>query len=196
MNINKIRINNYFNENISKKISEETQSTNDNYPYSHKRSYRKPEELKSFLKLKRMQEREEKKSKEIENNKKLFIRFKNLYNLSMKDLFEDQYQKIEPTPKNKMVKSKSNYNYNINNSSRKKKEVNEYYIGTEHSLKNNSTLVDQNEYFLHILESQQLLVNSKLKKIENISDNESNEENDDEIETENNDINNDINGSK
>ena len=196
INLNKVRINNYFNENISKKISEETQSTNDNYPYSHKRSYRKPEELKSFLKLKRMQQREEKKSKEIENNKKLFIRFKNLYNLSMKDLFEDQYQKIEPTTKNKMVKSKSNYNYNFNNSSRKKKEVNEYYIGTEHSLKNNSTLVDQNEYFLHILESQQLLVNSKLKKIENISENESNEENDDEIETENNDINNDINGSK
>jgi hypothetical protein len=109
-----------------------------------------------------MQERENKKSKEIENNKKLFIRFKNLYNLSMKDLFDDQYQKIEQTPKYRLIKSKSNYNYN--NSSKKKKEVNEYYIGTEHSMKNNSTLVDQNEYYLHILESQQLLVNSKLKK--------------------------------
>ena len=185
--------NNFFNkqnneEPTSKKISEETQSTNDNYPYSHKRSYRKPEELKSFLKLKRMQEREDKKSKEIENNKKLFIRFKNLYNLSMKDLFDDQYQKIEPTPKGKMVKNKSNYNNN-NNSSRKKKEINEYYIGTEHSLKNNSTLVDQNEYFLHILESQQLLVNSKLKKIENISDDESKAENEEAMDTENNNIN-------
>ena len=195
----KVLRNNFFqikdkNEEPSKKMSEETQSTNDNYPYSHKRSYRKPEELKSFLRLKRMQEREEKKSKEIENNKKLFIRFKNLYNLSMKDLYDDQYQKIEPISKNKMVKSKSNYNYNINNSSRKKKELNEYYIGTEHSLKNNSTLVDQNEYFLHILESQQLLVNSKLKKIDNISANESKAENEEEIETENNNIN--INSSK
>ena len=71
-------------------MNEETQSTNDNYPYSHKKSYRKPEELKTFLKLKRMQERKDKKSKEIENNKKLFIRFKNLYNLSMKDLVIDQ----------------------------------------------------------------------------------------------------------
>ena len=197
-NNKKILRNNFFqvnnNEEISKKMSEETQSTNDNYPYSHKRSYRKPEELKSFLRLKRIQEREDKKSKEIENNKKLFIRFKNLYNLSMKDLFDEQYQKIEPTPKNKMIKSKSNYNYNINNSSHKKKEINEYYVGTEHSLKNNSTLVDQNEYFLHILESQQLLVNSKLKKIENISDEESKAENEEEMETENNNIN--INGSK
>ena len=186
----KVLRNNFFqnNEEIRKKNEQETQSSNDNYPYSHKRSYRKPEELKSFLKLKRMQEKEEKKSKEIENNKKLFIRFKNLYNLSMKDLFDEQYQRIESTPKGKMYKSKSNYNY-YNNSSNKKKEINEYYIGTEHSMNNNSTQVDQNEYFLHILESQQLLVNSKLKKIENISDEESKIENEEEIELENNNIN-------
>ena len=62
-------------------------------------------------------------------------------------------------------------------------------------MKNNSTLLDQNEYYLHILESQQLLVNSKLKKIDNISDIESKEENDEENEIENNDINNNFNGS-
>jgi hypothetical protein len=190
----KVRINNFFQQNSTKKMSEETLSTNDNYPYSHKRSHRKPEELKSFLRLKKMQEREDKKSKEIENNKKLFIRFKNLYNLSMKDLFEDQYQKIDPTPRNKMAKSKSNFN--INNSNKKKKEVNEYYIGTENSIRNNSTLVDQNEYFLHILESQQLLVNSKLKKIDNIEDTETNGENIEETDIENNELNNDINNSK
>ena len=190
----KVRINNFFQQNSTKKMSEETLSTNDNYPYSHKRSHRKPEELKSFLRLKKMQEREDKKSKEIENNKKLFIRFKNLYNLSMKDLFEDQYQKIDPTPRNKMAKSKSNFN--INNSNKKKKEVNEYYIGTENSIRNNSTLVDQNEYFLHILESQQLLVNSKLKKIDNIDDTETNGENIEETDIENNELNNDINNSK
>ena len=188
----KVLKNNFFkikeSQEQSKKVSQETQSTNDNYPYSHKKSYRKPEELKSFLRLKRIQERKDKKSKEIENNKKLFIRFKNLYNLSMKDLVIDQYQKIDPTQKGKMHKSKSNCNY--------KKEFNEYYIGTEHSLKNNSTLVDQNEYFLHILESQQLLVNSKLKKIDNISDEEeeSKEDNEEDIDI---DINNNKNeGSK
>ena len=94
----------------------------------------------------------------------------------------------DPTPRNKMIKSKSNYN--INNSSKKKKEINEYYIGTENSMKNNSTLVDQNEYFLHILESQQLLVNSKLKKIDNISDTESKVENEEETYLDNNEIEN------
>ena len=159
------------------RISDETQSTNDNYPYSHKKSHRTQEELKNFLKLKRLKEKEEKKTRDIENNKMLFVRFKNLYNLSMKDLTEETYLKIEPRPRGKMTKSKSNNNYN-GNSLRRKKEVNEYYIGSEPSLKNNnSTLVDQGEYFLHILESQQLLVNSKFKKIDNISDSDSDKEN-------------------
>ena len=160
--------------------SDETQSTNDNYPYSHKKSHRSAQELKDFLKLKKLKEKEVKKTKEIENSKKLFVRFKNLYNLSMKDLLEDQIQKIEPHPKGKMTKSKSTSNYNYGNLMRRKKEVNEYYIGSEHSTKNNSTLVDQSEYFLHILESQQLLVNSKLKRIGNIFDTESSKENEGE----------------
>ena len=178
----KILNNNYINNKDKpiyiQRASEETVSTNDNFPYSHKKSHRSTEELKNFLKIKRLKEKENRKSKDIENNKKLFVRFKNLYNLSMKDLVEDQYKKIEPHPKGKMTKSKSNNNFNYNgNSIRKKKEINEYYYGNDHSLRNNSTLVDQSEYFLHILESQQLLVNSKLKRIENISDTESGGEN-------------------
>ena len=188
--------NNYINNKDKEKDNpvyiqrsrDETQSTNDNYPYSHKKSHRSTEELKNFVKLKKLKEKEDKKSKEIENNKKLFIRFKNLYNLSMKDLMEDQYQRLEPRQRGRMTKSKSNVNYNYNGDLiRKKKEVNEYYIGSEPSIKNNSTLVDQGEYFLHILESQQLLVNSKLKRIDNISDTESNEEN--EEENKNNELN-------
>ena len=158
----------------------ETQSTNDNYPYSHKKSHRTTEELKYFLKSKKLKEKENSKTKEIENNKKLFIRFKNLYNLNMKDLMEDQYKRVEPKRKSRMTKSKSNADYK---GIRKKKEVNEYYIGNDPSIKNNSTLVDQSEYLLHILESQQLLVNSKLKRIENISDTETNEENEEKNKT-------------
>ena len=69
--------------------------------------------------------------------------------------------------------NKINNHYNINNGNciRKKKELNQYYIGNDSTLKNNnSTVVDVNEYFLNILESQQLLVNSKLKKIDNNND--------------------------
>ena len=194
-NVKKILKNNYINNKDVplpvKRSSEETQSTNDNYPYSHKKSHRSTEELLSFIKSKRIKEKENKKSQEIENNKKLFVRFKNLYNLSMKDLTEDQYKKISPRQKGKLNKSKSSCNYDYKeNSLRKKREANEYYIGSEHSLKNNSTLVDQGEYFLHILESQQLLVNSKLKRIEDLSDTESNEE-EEENEDNNNENNND-----
>ena len=66
----------------------------------------------------------------------------------------------------------TNHNNNFNgNCIRKKKEINQYYIGNDSTYKNNnSTVVDVNEYFLNILESQQLLVNSKLKKIDNNPD--------------------------
>ena len=179
--------NNYINNKkepiyIQRQTSE-TLSTNDNYPYSHKISHRSPKELKDFKKSKKMKEKELKNIKEREYNTKLFIRFKNLYNLSMRDLSESQYHKIQPPHKGKMTKSKSNTNYNFNgNSIRKKKELNEYYIGGDHSIKNNSTLVNQNEYFLHILESQQLLVNSKFKKVDYISDTESKDENEENVE--------------
>ena len=69
-----------------------------------------------------------------------------------------------------------NLNNNQHNKIRKRKELNEYYIGNDSTIRNNnSTLVDANEYYLNILESQQLLVNSKLKKIEDGNDNNNNE---------------------
>ena len=187
-NEEKVLNNNYINNKKKEPIyiqkqTNETQSTNDNYPYSHKLSHRSPKELKEFKISKKMKEKELKNIKEREYNTKLFIRFKNLYNLSMRDLSESQFHKIQPSYKGKMTKSKSNTNYNFNrNSLRKKKELNEYYIGGDHSIKNNSTLVNQNEYFLHILESQQLLVNSKFKKVDYISDTESKEDNEENVE--------------
>jgi len=194
--------NNYISINKKEPIyiqrqTNETLSTNDNYPYSHKISHRSPKELKDFKKSKKMKEKELKNIKEREYNTKLFIRFKNLYNLSMRDLSESQYHKIQPSHKGKMTKSKSNTNYNFNgNSLRKKKELNEYYIGGDHSMKNNSTLVNQNEYFLHILESQQLLVNSKFKKVDYISDTESKDENEENEQNVEENENSNLNISK
>ena len=86
--------------------------------------------------------------------------------------------------KNKVLYENSQNPNNI----RRKKEINDYYIGNDSTIRNNnSTLVDVNEYYLNILESQQLLVNSKLKKIEDeneynksISNEENNAENLDE----------------
>ena len=94
----------------------------------------------------------------------------------MKDLFEDQphqHKTISPNNKASVNNSKNNSSLNI----KKKKEINEYYIGNEPTVKNNnSTLIDQNEFFLNVLESQQLLVNSALNRIEN--DEESSEKTD------------------
>ena len=44
------------------------------------------------------------------------------------------------------------------------KEVNAYYIGTDSS-RSGSTILDSTEFYLNILESQQLVVNSKFNKI-------------------------------
>ena len=42
-----------------------------------KKSHKTTEELKNFLKIKRLKEKENRKFEDIENNKKIFIRFKN-----------------------------------------------------------------------------------------------------------------------
>ena len=85
-----------------------------------------------------------------------------------------------PTSRSKPISNKININLNLlknesnnsNESLRKKKEINQYYIGNDSSIKNNnSTLIDANEYYLNVLESQQLFVNSGFNKIENDFDN-------------------------
>ena len=75
-----------------------------------------------------------------------------------------------------LIKKESNNSEESNNNNlRKKKELNQYYIGNDSSIKNNnSTLIDANEYYLNVLESQQLFVNSGLNKIEDFLDTTSN----------------------
>ena len=188
-------MNNYINKQSDavklKNSINESESTNDSLPFSHRKSHRTPQELKDFLNLKKKKEKESIKTKDMENNKKLFIRFRNLYNLHMKDVYEEQYQDIIPNIRGKMNKSK------LAKSFSKKKEINEYYIGSEQSLRNNSTIVDQGEYYLHILESQQLLVNSKLKKIDNIPNESETHEEEKIIQKNNeNENNSEMNSSK
>ena len=208
-----------------------------NYSLEDKKNHRSTREISEYLKEKKIKNKQIEESKQLEKNKKLFLRFKNLYNLNMKD-YNDLAKTVNshkartqiPTSSNiqKQKRLKNNYNFgknnqfeerkddkmnsdinvntnkNINNkiaypisnkyysyntyannnktnnqnnnnsntnNIRKKKEINEYYIGNDSTLRNNnSTMVDANEYFLNVLESQQLLVNSRLKKIENETD--------------------------
>ena len=175
--------NNIFDINDSKRkkyttiqFQENTTENTDDFPFATKKNNRKAEELNEFIKRKKIKAKKEEENKEYEKKKKLFEIFKNLSNL------KDSY-------------SSNNYT-NINNSISifkrknkknllKHKEVNAYYIGTDSS-RNGSTILDLNEYYLNILESQQLLVNSGFNKISDLS--LSNEDKDKENDKNNNDM--------
>ena len=199
---------------------EENKTSNDTTEHSYslkdRKNHRTTQEIHQYLKEKKLKYKQLEETKQLEKNKKLFVRFKNLYNLNMKD---NNYYNKEAINDNLNINFKGNKKIkieerkdefieteedNINdvldknkvlyensqnpNNIRRKKEINDYYIGNDSTIRNNnSTLVDVNEYYLNILESQQLLVNSKLKKIEDeneynksISNEENNEENLDE----------------
>ena len=169
---------------------------NDEFPFAHKKNHRSSEELKDFLKAKKMKSKKEEQNILLQKHKKLFLLYKNLCNLNMKDfskptptISDENFLMISPpstkspTSRSRPMHVKNNINLNLlkkdsNNASeetnsniRKKKEVNQYYIGNDSTIKNNnSTLIDANEYYLNVLESQQLFVNSGLNRIENYSD--------------------------
>ena len=207
---------------------EENKISNDSleqsYSLKDRKNHRTAEEINQYLKEKKMKYKQLEETKQLEKNKKLFVRFKNLYNLNMtnnntnnkeispinyninfkknkklrieerkdayNELNDDEINVNDLPEKNNIMLNNNEYYNNI----RKKKELNDYYIGSNSSLRNNnnnnnSTLVDVNEYYLNILESQQLLVNSKLKKIEDETDNTQNTQIINDEETTNN-INN------
>ena len=199
---------------------EENKTSNDTTEHSYslkdRKNHRTTQEIYQYLKEKKMKYKQLEETKQLEKNKKLFVRFKNLYNLNMKDNNnynkeaindnlninfkgnkkikieerKDEFIETEEDNINDVLdKNKVLYENSQNpNNIRRKKEINDYYIGNDSTIRNNnSTLVDVNEYYLNILESQQLLVNSKLKKIEDeneynksISNEENNTENLDE----------------
>ena len=184
-------------ENLSKKKMKEMPSSlidvlKDEWPYSHKRSYRSPKELHKFKKEKRVLKREKANIEELEKNTKLFIRFKNLANLNYKrgtknnlnnTINKEKNKNIEKIPISKSLDiNKASRSNNIRRHqfpSKKGKEPNEYYIGNNSIVNNsNSTLIEINKYYLNVLESQKLLVDSGFSKknfneeTKDISDNE------------------------
>ena len=189
-----------FKEGINRKNLEELY---DEFPFAHKTNHRTSEELKDFLKEKKLKQKKEEEDILLQKHKKLFLLYKNLCNLNSKDfskptpsLSDEQIFSLSPpstktpTSRSKPISNKQNINLyllknesnNSNNSSnnyRKKKEKNQFYIGNDSSVKNNnSTLIDANEYYLNVLESQQLFVNSGLNKIENFLDTSDENDND------------------
>ena len=164
-------------ENLFKKTKELPSSLidviKDEWPYSHKRSYRSPKELNKYKKEKRVLKREKANIAELEKNTKLFNKFKNLVNLNYKrelkakEKEKESNKNIEKIPKSLDInKTSRSAKARKNHLPMKKgKEPNEYYIGNNSIMNNNnSTLIEINKYYLNVLESQKLLVDSGFSK--------------------------------
>ena len=148
-----------------------------------------------MLKIK-IQSKKKVNNDEIQKNTKWFKKFKNLYNLNYQLINinniptnsekEKEKEKINEKLNEKISETIYSTKFSITNKSiktrpnssagfKKRKEFNEYYVGNDSIIKNESTLIDPNEYYLNVLESQQLFVNSRLNNIENESDEETDE---------------------
>ena len=164
---------------------QDTDKSNDEFPFANKKNNRKPAELNEFIRKKKIKSKKEEENKEYEKNKKLFEIYQNLSNLKDSYNFSNNITNVNNSTSIFRRRNKKNMI--------RHKEINAYYIGTDSS-RNGSTILDLNEYYLNILESQQLLVNSGFNKITdlslNIESNENNKNNDMILEGNNNYNNN------
>ena len=181
-NIRKTAEYNHIKKENRKKLIEDMEE--DEFPFSHRKSYRSPQEIYRYLKEKRIETKKEEENTEKEKQLKAYMTFHNLMNIEKK--LEANITKISQ----QIVPSKSRKE--VKGHLKVRKEPNEYYVGTESS-KNNSTFIDKKEYYLSILESQKFVNKSKIglqeaeKEIENnnITDNNNNNNNNNSDETKN-----------
>ena len=127
----------------------------DEFPFSHRKSYRSPKEIYKYLREKKIETKKEEENTEKEKKLKAYMTFQNLMNIE-KNL-ETNITKI--VPKLTLMKQRKENKGHM----KIRKEPNEYYVGTESS-KNNSTFIDKREYYISILESQKCVNNSKIKQ--------------------------------
>ena len=167
---------------------------NEEFPFASKKNHRTIEELTEFTRRKKMKAKKEEEKKEYDKKKKLFEIFKNLSNL--KESYNNYINNNISVNVN-YINNNSNNNINIydgnyvnkstssatkrrNKNKKKNKEINAYYVGTDSS-RSSSTILDYNDFYLNILESQQLVVNSRLNRINNVYPIEENIKNNYEI---------------
>ena len=75
----------------------------------------------------------------------------------------------------KTSSSPNKYRIDSKNHLKQRKVLNEYYVGTEESKNNTSTFIDKQEYYKSILESKNVLINSKIENTEtNVEESKSN----------------------
>ena len=183
----------YKQKNNKININQKEENNEEEFPFANKKNLRTLEELVEFTRKKKIKEKRKEEEKEYTKKKKLFEIFKNLSNL--KESYNNHnFNNMSVN----MIYPNNNINYLNNNSistslqkkknKKKRKEVNAYYVGTDSS-RSGSTELDLGEYYLSILQSQQLVVNSHYNRIIDINQNEENKENNIYIDDNNNNDN-------
>ena len=136
---------------------------NDEFLYADRVTHRTRTELDKFLKKKKLEKKKEENEEMKKKQEKIMNTLQNLIRLGEQC---------------KNSSSPSKYRIDSKNHLKARKVINEYYVGTDSSRNNTSTFIDKQEYYRSILESKNVLINSKIEKTEtNYDDNKPNSNN-------------------
>ena len=137
---------------------------NDEFLYADRVTHRTRTELDKFLKKKKLEKKKEENEEMKKKQEKIMNTLQNLIRLG------EQCKNNSSSPSKNRIDSKNHL--------KARKVINEYYVGTESSRNNTSTFIDKQEYYRSILESKNVLINSKIEKTEtNYDDNKTNSNN-------------------
>ena len=145
-----------YNENENEEDKNDKENNlNDKFLYADRITHRTHTELDKFLKKKKLEKKKVQDEEMKKKQEKIMNTLQNLIRLG-------EQCKTNNSP-HKRADSKNHL--------KPRKVVNEYYVGTEESKNNTSTFVDKQEYYKSIIESKNVLNNSKIEKTEsNIDD--------------------------
>ena len=162
--VNKKQNNNNNNIKINpKKNLQEIDNTqkNDEFLYADRVSHRTQTELRKFRKKKKMEQKKQQNEEMKKKQDKIMTTLQNLIKLG------DEYQYNNNIINNSPLKIRNDSKNHV----KKRKVLNEYYVGTEESKNNTSTFIDKQEYYKSIIESKNVLNYSKVEKTEtNVDD--------------------------
>ena len=156
--------NNNIKLNSKKNLKEiENIQKNDEFLYADKISHRTQTELEKFKKKKKLEKKKEQTEEMRKKQDKILNTLQNLIKLGE----ECKYNNSNNSPSRVRNDSKNHV--------KKRKILNEYYIGQEESKNNTSTFIDKQEYYKSIIESKNVLNYSKIEKTEtNLEENNNN----------------------
>ena len=84
------------------------QIENDEFPFSHRKSYRSPQEIMKYLKEKRIETKKEEENTEKEKQLKAYVTFQNLINIGKRNENNINITKIEPKFNANKIRKESN----------------------------------------------------------------------------------------